>query len=171
VRNIQVVADKDNNTLLIVATPPEFQVIEQALKKLDVPARQVAMEVTIASVTLTDELNFGVEWLFKGGAPDGRGAGGLFIRSSPFNPGGSSNPNNTGSVSRRASRTSSRTRTSRRHPGDPAPARHVTATRRSSPIRTSPRSTTRRRRSRPATRSRSVSRRSSAAASARRPTS
>jgi len=96
VRNIQVVADKDNNTLLIVATPPEFQVIEQALKKLDVPSRQVAMEVTIASVTLTDELNFGVEWLFKGGAPDGRGAGGLFIRSSPFNPGGSSNPNSTG---------------------------------------------------------------------------
>jgi general secretion pathway protein D len=54
------------------------------------------MEVTIASVTLTDELNFGVEWLFKGGAPDGRGAGGLFIRSTPFNPGGSQNPNNTG---------------------------------------------------------------------------
>ena len=96
VRNIQVVADKDNNTLLVVATPPEYQIIEQALKKLDVPARQVAMEVTIASVTLTDELNFGVEWLFKGGAPDGRGAGGLFTRSLPFNPGGSQNPNNTG---------------------------------------------------------------------------
>jgi len=96
VRNIQVVADKDNNTLLIVATPPEYQVIEQALRKLDVPARQVAMEVTIASVTLTDEIDFGVEWLFKGGAPSGRGAGGLFIRSTPFNPGVGSNPNNTG---------------------------------------------------------------------------
>ena len=95
VRNIQVVADKDNNTLLIVATPPEYQVIEQALKKLDVPARQVAMEVTIASVTLTDELNFGVEWLFKGGAPDGRGAGGLFVRSSPFNPGAPTPPSGT----------------------------------------------------------------------------
>ena len=61
VRNIQVVADKDNNTLLIVATGPEYLVIEAALKKLDVPARQVAIEVTIASVTLTDELDFGVE--------------------------------------------------------------------------------------------------------------
>jgi len=96
VRNIQVVADKDNNTLLIVATPPEYMIIEQALKKLDVPSRQVAIEVTIASVTLTDELDFGVEWLFKGGAPNGRGAGGLIIRSTPFNPGGSQNPNNTG---------------------------------------------------------------------------
>ena len=96
VRNIQVVADKDNNTLLIVATAPEYTVIEAALKKLDVPARQVSIEVTIASVTLTDELDFGVEWLFKGGAPSGRGAGGLIIRSQPFNPGGSQNPNNTG---------------------------------------------------------------------------
>ena len=87
VRNIQVVADKDNNTLLIVATAPEFTVIEAALKKLDIPARQVAIEVTIASVTLTDELDFGVEWLFKGGAPNGRGAGGLITRSTPFNPG------------------------------------------------------------------------------------
>ena len=86
VRNIQVVADKDNNTLLIVATPPEYAVIEQALKKLDVPSRQVSIEVTIASVTLTDEIDFGVEWLFKGGAPSGRGAGGLFTRSTPFNP-------------------------------------------------------------------------------------
>lgn len=86
VRNIQVVADKDNNTLLIVATAPEYQVIEAALKKLDVPSRQVAIEVTIASVTLTDELDFGVEWLFKGGAPSGRGAGGLLTRTTPFNP-------------------------------------------------------------------------------------
>jgi general secretion pathway protein D len=86
VRNIQVVADKDNNTLLIVATPIEYKVIEQALKKLDIPARQVAMEVTIASVTLTDEIDFGVEWLFKGGAPSGRGSGGNLTRTAPFNP-------------------------------------------------------------------------------------
>src|SRR5207244_2317216 len=33
VRNIQVVTDKDNNTILIVATPSEYSVIEAALKK------------------------------------------------------------------------------------------------------------------------------------------
>jgi len=89
VRNIQVVADKDNNTLLIVATASEYTVIEAALKKLDVPARQVMIEVTIASVNLTDDLQFGVEWLFKGGAPSGRGSGGLITRdgSTPGNPG------------------------------------------------------------------------------------
>jgi len=87
VRNIQVVADKDNNTLLIVATAPEYTVIEAALKKLDVPSRQVAIEVTIASVTLTDEIDFGIEWLFRGASPSGRGAGGLITRGTPFNPG------------------------------------------------------------------------------------
>ncbi len=76
VRNLQVVADKDNNTLLIVATAAEYSVIESALRKLDVPQRQVVMEVTIAEVTLTDDIKFGVDWLFKGGAPSGRGSGG-----------------------------------------------------------------------------------------------
>jgi general secretion pathway protein D len=94
VRNIQVVADKDNNTILIVATPSEYTVIEAALKKLDIPQRQVIIDVTIAEVTLTDAINFGVEWLFKGGAPSGRGAGGLLTRTSPFNPGGTTTTTN-----------------------------------------------------------------------------
>jgi len=86
IRNIQVVSDKDNNIILIVATPSEYSVIEAALKKLDVPQRQVVIEVTIAEVKLTDDLTFGVEWLFKGGAPSGRGSGGLFNKTTPFNP-------------------------------------------------------------------------------------
>src|SRR6476469_1768305 len=85
VRNIQVVADKDQNTVLIVATPSEYSIIEQALKKLDVASRQVMIEVTIAEVKLTDTLTFGVDWIFKGAAPSGRGSGGLF-QSGGFNP-------------------------------------------------------------------------------------
>ncbi|MEO8740804.1 MAG: type II secretion system secretin GspD [Casimicrobiaceae bacterium] len=86
VRNIQAVADKDNNTILIVASPAEYAVIESALKKLDVPQRQVVIETTIAEVKLTDSLQFGVEWLFRGGAPSGRGSGGNLTRTAPFNP-------------------------------------------------------------------------------------
>ena len=165
VRNIQVVADKDNNTLLIVATAQEYRIIEAALKKLDVPPRQVAMEVTIASVVLTDEIEFGVEWLFRGGAPSGRGAGGNLTRSTPFNPAvpiaaAATNPalalaqgfyyiiNNAA------------------FPGGVQAVLHLLdqyGTPRSSRTRISPRSTTRRRRSRPAARSRSTSRASSAA--------
>ncbi|HEY2864986.1 MAG TPA: type II secretion system secretin GspD [Casimicrobiaceae bacterium] len=86
VRNIQVVSDKDNNTLLFVATPAEYTVIEAALKKLDVPQRQVLIQLTIAEVALTDDLTFGIDWLFRGGAPSGRGSGGNFNSSKPFNP-------------------------------------------------------------------------------------
>ena len=75
VRNIQVVADKDQNTILIVATPSEYSIIEQALRKLDVPSRQVMIDVTIAEVKLTDSLQFGVDWVFKGAAPSGRCSG------------------------------------------------------------------------------------------------
>ncbi len=86
VRNVQVVADKDNNTILIVATPAEYSIVETALKKLDLRQRQVAIQVTIAQVTLTDELDAGIDWLFRGGAPSGRGSGGNFNSSTPFNP-------------------------------------------------------------------------------------
>ena len=86
VRNVQVVADKEQDSILIVATPSEYSIIEQALKKLDVPARQVIIDVTIAEVKLTDQLQFGVDWLFKGGAPSGRGSGGNFNRNTGFNP-------------------------------------------------------------------------------------
>jgi len=98
VRNIQVVADKDANTLLIIATGPEYQIIEAALRKLDVPSRQVVMEVTMAQVQLTDALDFGVEWLFRGGAPSGRGVGGNItnLNSVPGNPGNPSQPAENG---------------------------------------------------------------------------
>jgi general secretion pathway protein D len=75
VRNVQVVADKDANTIMIIATPSEYAVIEAALKKLDIPSRQVMIEVVIADVTLRDEFQYGVEWYFSNGAKQ---AGGLF---------------------------------------------------------------------------------------------
>jgi general secretion pathway protein D len=82
VRNIQVVADKDANTILLIATPAEYQVIEAALKRLDVAARQVLVEIVIAEVALTDDFQFGVEWYFTNGP---RQAGGLFGKGT--NPG------------------------------------------------------------------------------------
>ena len=57
VRNLQVVADKDANTLPVIATAAEYAVIEPALRKLDIAQRQVVIEVTIAEVNLTDDLH------------------------------------------------------------------------------------------------------------------
>lgn len=67
IRNVRIVADKENNALLIVANADEYGIIETALKKLDIAPRQVLIDVTIAEVTLTDDLSLGVEWTFEHG--------------------------------------------------------------------------------------------------------
>jgi len=62
---VRVIADKDTNSLLILATPADYDVIESALKKLDVIRRQVLVEVLLAEVLLTDDLQFGIDWFIK----------------------------------------------------------------------------------------------------------
>lgn len=59
---IRVIADKDTNSLLILAAPADYEIIESALKKLDVIPRQVLVEVLLAEVTLSDDLSLGLEW-------------------------------------------------------------------------------------------------------------
>jgi general secretion pathway protein D len=59
---VRVIADKDTNSLLILATPADYDVIEGALRKLDTVRRQVLVEVLLAEVTLSDELAFGIDW-------------------------------------------------------------------------------------------------------------
>lgn len=65
--SLKVIADKDNNALLIMTTPDQYEKIESALRKLDVTPRQVLIEVTIAEVTLTGDMKYGVEWYFTNG--------------------------------------------------------------------------------------------------------
>ena len=66
-QNVRVIADKDNNALLILASAADYEKIEMALRKLDVVPRQVLIEVTIAEVTLKDELAYGLEWFMNKG--------------------------------------------------------------------------------------------------------
>jgi general secretion pathway protein D len=63
---VRVIADKDTNSLLILATPSDYDVIESALRKLDVIPRQVLVEVFLAEVALTDDLQYGIEWFIRG---------------------------------------------------------------------------------------------------------
>ena len=64
-KDARIIADNDNNALLILASPSDFETIQTALRQLDVPRRQVSVEVLIAEVTLTDELKFGIEWFIN----------------------------------------------------------------------------------------------------------
>lgn len=65
---VRVVADRENNALLILSTAAGYEKLEAALKKLDQAPRQVLIEVMIAEVTLTDELKYGVEWALTSGS-------------------------------------------------------------------------------------------------------
>ena len=62
---IRIIADEINNALLIKATAHEYRLVQAALEQLDIVPLQVLVEATIAEITLTDELQFGLEWFFK----------------------------------------------------------------------------------------------------------
>lgn len=66
VGEVRVVADEDNNALLVYATGGEYRKIQAALEQLDVAATQVVIEASIIEVTLTDDLRYGLEWSFNG---------------------------------------------------------------------------------------------------------
>ncbi|HLJ64733.1 MAG TPA: type II secretion system protein GspD, partial [Stellaceae bacterium] len=59
--------DEKNNTLVFFARPRDYQMIEDALKRIDVAPLQVLIEATIAEVTLNDNLQYGLQWFFKSG--------------------------------------------------------------------------------------------------------
>lgn len=70
--NVRVVADDRNNAVLVWAPAEQFAQIEEVLRRLDTPPTQVLIEASIIEVTLNDELNYGVQWLFN----DSRAGGG-----------------------------------------------------------------------------------------------
>jgi general secretion pathway protein D len=62
---VKVIADTENNALLIMASPAEYQKIETALNKLDSVPLQVLIEASIIEVTLEGDLNYGVQWFLN----------------------------------------------------------------------------------------------------------
>lgn len=75
--DVRVVADDENNALMIYATGSQYSKIEDALAQLDVVATQVLIEASIIEVSLTDELKYGLEWTFKNGLGSGYDGSGL----------------------------------------------------------------------------------------------
>jgi general secretion pathway protein D len=58
----RVVPNEPNNSLLIYANGEEYEFIREALDKLDQPVAQVLIEATLAEVTLSNDLRFGVNF-------------------------------------------------------------------------------------------------------------
>jgi general secretion pathway protein D len=60
-QGVRITADTVNNSLLIYADQENYRIIQTTLQQLDKPQLQVAIDATIAEVTLTDELSYGVQ--------------------------------------------------------------------------------------------------------------
>ena len=75
--SIRIIADEVNNALLVLGTASDYRQVRSALKKLDIVPLQVLIETTIAEVTLSGDLRYGLEWFFKNGTADSSGSGTL----------------------------------------------------------------------------------------------
>ena len=60
-KGVRITADSVNNTLLIYADQENYRIIASTVQQIDQPQLQVAIDATIAEVTLTDELSYGVQ--------------------------------------------------------------------------------------------------------------
>lgn len=61
-KNLKIIADEGNNALIIVGSAQEQALVQRTIKQLDVLPLQVVVDTTIVSVTLTDELKYGIQW-------------------------------------------------------------------------------------------------------------
>lgn len=76
---VEVIADDVRNALVIKATPKDYEMVAATLEQLDTVPLQVLIEASIIEVSLTDQLDFGVEWFFKDNFGDKQGIGSLDI--------------------------------------------------------------------------------------------
>jgi general secretion pathway protein D len=61
-QGVRITADTVNNTLLIYASQEQYTTIERTIRQVDRPQLQVAIDATIAEVTLNDNLDYGVQF-------------------------------------------------------------------------------------------------------------
>ena len=91
-RGPHIIPNPFDNTLLVQSTPEEWEQISRLLTQLDVPPRQILVEAKIFEVTLTGDLQYGVQSYLQGkgttvpGGFTGPGQAGGFLGS--LNPAG-----------------------------------------------------------------------------------
>jgi general secretion pathway protein D len=93
--NVRITADPGNNSIVIYSNLEDYRVIERALRDIDRPKLQVAIDATVAEVTLTNDLQYGVQHFLASAdlnAAADKGSVGFF-------PAASTTPTNTATVS------------------------------------------------------------------------
>lgn len=67
---VKITADKATNSLVIIASPQDFETLKEVIKKLDIRRRQVYVEALIMEVSLDKSRQIGVEFQAFGGKDD-----------------------------------------------------------------------------------------------------
>jgi general secretion pathway protein D len=67
ITDLRFIADEVTNAIIVTTYPRLWRDIEETIKKLDRPARQVLIEVLAAEVLLTDDMKLGIEWALRSG--------------------------------------------------------------------------------------------------------
>jgi len=65
-KEVQIVADKATNSLVITANKADYAVLEEVISKLDIPRRMVYLEALIMEVKAEKDFSVGVEWVGAG---------------------------------------------------------------------------------------------------------
>jgi general secretion pathway protein D len=68
---VRISADKATNSLIIVADKEDYMVLEDVIKKLDIPRSMVYIEALIMEVDMSTSLNIGIDWTAFGKATVG----------------------------------------------------------------------------------------------------
>jgi general secretion pathway protein D len=61
-KNVRITADTMNNAVLVYSNQQDYKVVERALRDLDRPRLEVGIDATVAEVTLTNQLQYGVQY-------------------------------------------------------------------------------------------------------------
>ena len=83
--SIRITADVANNSILVAAPREQYKLIERAIQEMDTAPVQVAIEATIAEVTLKNDLQYGVQFFLRD--KSGSGFGFNSGNAQPISPG------------------------------------------------------------------------------------
>jgi general secretion pathway protein D len=60
-QNVRIQADDVDNAIVVYSNQEDYRIVERSIRELDRPQLQVAIDATVAEVTLTNDLNFGIQ--------------------------------------------------------------------------------------------------------------
>jgi general secretion pathway protein D len=72
--NIRITPDIVNNSILVYASQETQRIVQQTLRQIDRPLMQVAIDATVAEVTLNDSLHYGVQYFLNSRNPGSQDA-------------------------------------------------------------------------------------------------